>query len=167
MVKLSYLSPKTIIKKSPIHGRGLFAKKSIKKGEVVAIKGGYIYDKKTHNKIEKTLGPVDIQISDSFFIGPVTKEEVSGTMIFSNHSCNPNVGLQGQIVFVAIKDIKAGEELTHDWAMTDNEPYKMKCNCGAKDCRKIITGKDWKRKDLQKKYSKYFSWYLLKKIKKS
>jgi len=165
MNNLSYLSPKTVIKKSSIQGRGLFAIKLIKKGEIVALKGGHIYDKKVHQKIEKELGPVDIQITENFFIGPLTKKEIKGCMIFSNHSCNPNIGLQGQIVFIALRNIKAGEELTHDWAMTDDEPYRMKCNCGAKNCRGIITGKDWKKKNLHKKYGKYFSWYLLKKIK--
>lgn len=36
-------------------------------------------------------------------------------MLYTNHSCDPNIGLQGQIVFVAMRDIAAGEELTHDW----------------------------------------------------
>ena len=40
-------------------------------------------------------------------------------MIFSNHSCNPNIGVQAQIVFVALGRIVAGEELTHDWATTE------------------------------------------------
>ena len=167
MIKLSYLSPKTIVKKSLIEGRGLFAKKPIKKGEIVAIKGGYIFDKKTLGKIEDKVGPSYIQITDDLYIGACKKEEVEGCMIFSNHSCNPNIGIKGQVIFIALRSIKSGEELTHDWAMTDNDTDKTKCNCGAKNCRKVITGKDWKRKDLQKKYGKYFSWYLLKKIKKS
>ncbi|MFQ6050054.1 MAG: SET domain-containing protein-lysine N-methyltransferase, partial [Candidatus Paceibacterales bacterium] len=125
-----------------------------------------IYDKKVHQEVENKLGPVDIQVAENFFIGPLTKGEVKGGMIFSNHSCNPNIGVQGQIIFVALRNIKAGEELTHDWATTDDESYKMKCNCDAKNCRQVITGKDWRKKDLQKKYGKYFSWYLLKKIRK-
>jgi SET domain-containing protein len=32
--------------------------------------------------------------------------------------------LQGQIVFVAMRDIAASEELTIDSAMTDDEPYE-------------------------------------------
>lgn len=85
-------------------------------------------------------------------------------MIFSNHSCDPNIGVQGQIVFVAMRDIQPGEELTHDWATTDDDDYEMECNCGASGCRKIITGKDWQRKDLQEKYRGYMSWYLERKI---
>jgi len=55
----------------------------------------------------------------------VRAEEREGSMIFSNHSCEPNIGVQGQIVFVAIRDIAAGEELTHDWATTDDGNYEM------------------------------------------
>jgi len=85
-------------------------------------------------------------------------------MIFSNHSCTPNIGIQGQIVFVAMRDIQAGEELTHDWATTDDDTYEMQCHCGAENCRGIITGQDWRRKDLQEKYRDYMAWYLQRKI---
>lgn len=38
-----------------------------------------------------------------------------------NHLCNPNVGVRGEITFVAMRDIKAGEELTTDYAMIDDD----------------------------------------------
>ena len=78
----------------------------------------------------------------------------------------PNIGVQGQIVFVAMRDIAAGEELTHDWATTDDEDYRMECRCGAATCRKIITGKDWQKPELQEKYAGYMSWYLAERIKR-
>ena len=65
-----------------------------------------------------------------------------------NHSCEPNLRLQGQIVFVAFRDIAAGEELTVDYAMTDDEPYEMECHCGSQTCRKLITGADWQKPEL-------------------
>jgi hypothetical protein len=40
----------------------------------------------------------------------------------------------------------------------------MKCDCRATNCRKIVTGKDWQRMDLQERYSGYMSWYLEEKI---
>jgi len=82
------------------------------------------------------------------------------SMLYTNHSCDPNIGLRGEITFLAMRDILAGEELTHDWAMTDNDDYSVKCNCGASTCRKTLTGKDWQRPELQKKYAGYFSAYL-------
>ena len=47
MMRLSYLSPKTEVRESKIHGRGLFAIADIAKDQIVAVKGGYIVDRKT------------------------------------------------------------------------------------------------------------------------
>jgi SET domain-containing protein len=165
MVRLSYLSPKTEVRESKIHGRGLFATAHIAKDESVAVKGGHIVDRKTlREKISPVLGPVEIQIGDDLFIAPMTKKERKLSMLYLNHSCDPNLGARGEITFVAMRDIRAGEELTHDWAMTDDDDYSVECNCGASDCRKTLTGKDWQRSDLQKRYAGYFSAYLAPKI---
>jgi uncharacterized protein len=160
----SYLSLKAAVKQSPIQGRGLFAVAPIDKGEIVCIKGGYIFNRQTLQKVSQSLGPAEIQIAEDLFIGPLAEAEREGGMIFSNHSCDPNIGVQGQIVFVAMRDIAAGEELTHDWAMTDDDAYEMECNCRADNCRRVITGQDWRRKELQEKYRGFFSWYIQEKI---
>lgn len=165
MVRLSYRSPKTQVRESKIHGRGLFATADIAKDEIVAVKGGHIVDGKTlRKKIMPQLGPVEIQIDDDLFIAPVTDDERELSMLYLNHSCDPNLGMRGEITFVAMREIRAGEELTHDWAMTDDDDYFLECNCGAPGCRKTLTGKDWQRPDLQKRYAGYFSAYLARKI---
>jgi len=165
VIQLCYRSPKTEVRESKIHGRGLFATADITKDEIVAVKGGHIVNRKTlGEKITPVLGPVEIQIDDDLFIAPVTEEERELSMLYSNHSCDPNIGVRGEITLVAMRDIRAGEELTHDWAMTDDDDYSLKCNCGAPDCRKILTGKDWQRPDLQRRYAGYFSVYLARKI---
>ena len=162
---LSYRSPKTEVCESKIHGRGLFAKTDIGKDEIVAVKGGHIVDRKTlRERITPRLGPVEIQIGQDLFIAPVTDGERELSMLYSNHSCNPNLGVRGEITFVAMRDIRVGEELTHDWAMTDDDDYSVECKCGAPNCRKILTGKDWQRADLQTRYAGYFSAYLARKI---
>ncbi len=164
-MRVSYLSPKTEVRESKIHGRGLFATADISKHEVVAVKGGRIVDGKTlREKIAPRLGPVEIQIDEDLFIAPVTEEERDGSMLYSNHSCDANLGMRGEITFVAMRDIRAGEELTHDWATTDDDDYSVECKCGAPNCRQILTGKDWQRADLQKRYAGYFSAYLGEKI---
>ncbi len=163
MPPLSYRSPKTEVRESKIHGRGLFAKADIARGEIVAIKGGHIVDRETLQRdITPRLDPVEIQSDDDLFIAPVNADERELSMLYSNHSCDPNIGLLGEITFVAMRDIPAGEELTHDWAMTDNDDYSVECNCGARNCRKTLTGKDWQRPELQEKYAGYFSAYLAK-----
>lgn len=166
MTKLkSYRSPKTEVRESKIGGKGLFAKGGIKKGEIVFIKSGHIVAWKDVKNLVKELGDYYLQIYDDFFISPKTKQGVKDTAIFINHSCAPNVGPDGQITFVALRNIKAGEELCYDYAMTTAHYYKLKCNCKSKNCRGIVTGNDWKSKELQKKYGNHFVWFILKKIK--
>ena len=161
---LSYLSPKTVVKPSPIQGRGLFAEEPIAKGEVVAVKGGHVFDRATLRRIAEELGPAEIQIGEDLFICALTADEREGCMIFSNHSCDPTLGVQGQVVFAALRDVRAGEELTHDWAMTDDDDSRMECRCGAAACRGEVTGKDWTRPELQARYAGHFSAYLAAKI---
>src|SRR5438094_5902836 len=158
MMRLSYLSPKTEVRESKIHGRGLFATADISKDEIVAVKGGHIVDRKTlREKITPRLGPVEIQIDENLFIAPVAEEERELSMLYSNHSCDPNLGVRGEITFVAMRHIRAGEELTHDWAATDDDDYSVECKCGAPNCRKILTGKHWQREGLQTRYAGYSS----------
>jgi SET domain-containing protein len=165
MIRLSYFSPKTKVRESKIHGCGLFAIADIAKNEIVAVKGGHIVDRKTlRERITPRFGPVEIQIEDDLFIASVTEDERELSMLYLNHSCDPNLGVRGEITFVAMRDIHNGEELTHDWAMTDDDDYSIECNCGALTCRQILTGKDWQRPDLQKRYAGYFSAYLACKI---
>ena len=129
------------------------------------MKGGHIIDGKTlRERITPRLGPVEIQIDQDLFIAPVTEEERELSMLYSNHSCDPNLGMRGEITFVAMRDIRRREELTHDWAMTDDDDYSVECKCDAPKCRKILTGKDWQRTDLRKCYAGYFSAYLARKI---
>lgn len=162
---LSYRSPKTEVRASPIHGRGLFATADIVKDEIVVVKGGHIIDSKfLREQVTPTIGPVEIQIDDDLFIAPVAADEREASMLYSNHSCDANLGIRGEITFVAMRNIKAGEELTHDWCTTDDNNESQKCSCGAPNCRGTVTGKDWKRPELQKKYAGYFSAYLQKKI---
>jgi len=164
MLDLTYFSPKVEKRASLINGRGLFATAAIAKGEVVVVKGGYILTREQRDSIGEELGPAEIQITEDLFIGPTMSAEREGGMMHLNHSCEPNLGLQGQVVFVAIRDIVADEELTIDYAMTDDESYEMECQCGSEACRRLITGADWRKPELQKKYDGYFSWFIQRRL---
>ena len=109
MPNLSYRSSKTTVTESPIEGRGLFAIEPITQGEIVVIKGGYIFNRQTRDDVQKSHGPAEISVAEDFFIGPLHAAEREGSMIFSNHSCDPNIGVQGQIIYVAMRDIQAGD----------------------------------------------------------
>lgn len=160
----SWLSPKTRVGPSRIQGRGLFAAEPIARGEIVAVKGGSIFGRSELERLTAALGSAEIQIGDGLYIGPLSGEDREAAMIFSNHSCDPNIGVRGQIVFAALRDIVAGEELTHDWAMTDDDESRMECRCGSPLCRGTITGQDWRLPDLQERYRESMSWYLREKI---
>ena len=163
-MNLSYRSPKTDLRNSPIHGKGLFAQDAISQGEVVAVKGGYVLPSSTWLELERTLGPAEIQIGEDLYVAPISQGERDGSMLYINHSCDPNCAIQGQIVFVAMRDIEAGEELSHDWATTDDMDYVLDCNCGTSKCRGTVTGKDWMKKDLQRRYKGWFCWHVQRKI---
>jgi hypothetical protein len=85
-------------------------------------------------------------------------------MLFINHSCEPNVGIAGNIVLVAMRDIAAGDELTIDYAMFDTLDDGMACRCGSASCRGTIRGSDWQRPELQARYAGYFSWHVERRI---
>ena len=163
----SYLSPKTRVGPSSIEGKGLFARRRIRRGEIVAIKGGHVYDARTLATIKRRIAASYIQIADGVFFGARTAAEVRRNKMFINHSCAPNLGIRGQIVFVALRDVRAGEELTYDWAMEENRRDPTRCRCGARRCRGVLTGRDWTIPRLQRRYRGYFSSYLEDKIRAS
>lgn len=164
MPAMSYRSPKTMVQPSPIHGQGLFAREAIEAGEIVAVKGGHVLTAAAWQALEPTLGAAEIQIAEDLFLAPVDAAGREGSMLYTNHSCDPNIALQGQIVFVAMRAVVAGEELTHDWATTDDSDDSMICHCGSTHCRGMITGKDWMQPALQRRYRGWFCWYLQRKI---
>jgi hypothetical protein len=57
-----------------------------------------------------------------------------------------------------------GKMLPISYLSPKTEDYSVECKCGAPNCRKILTGKDWQRPELQKRYVGYFSAYLARKI---
>ena len=164
MTALTYRSPKTAVRPSPIHGTGLFANRAIVRGEIVAVKGGHVLTAPQWAALEPALGPAEIQISEDLFIAPVDQAQRDGSMLYTNHSCDPNLAIQGQIVLVAMRDIAPGEELTIDWATTDDGDHEMQCRCSSAHCRGTVTGKDWMKKELQEKYRGWFCWFLQRKI---
>lgn len=58
-----------------------------------------------------------------------------------NHSCNPNTAYNGLNV-MAVRPIKAGEELTLDYTTFLDDQYMepFNCQCGEPNCRGFITG---------------------------
>lgn len=168
-LKSSWLHPEVEVRPSKRHGKGIFAKSPLKKGERLAIFGGDImYIDEIHN-LPENMQDYPMQIEERFIIGSRTSAEPEDTD-FINHSCDPNAGIKGQIFLVAMRDIAADEEITFDYAMVVSEShesniaFEMECSCGAPNCRKLITEHDWKLPELRQRYQGYFSQYLQEKI---
>lgn len=154
-MRKSIYSVKTELRESSIHGTGLFARVTIAKGEILFVKNGHIM-LNNERCFEKAV-EYDWPLSDKYTLGAKEKSERDVIKLYINHSCNPNCGLMGLNAGVAMRDIPPDTEITFDYAMLDNEDYSFECSCGSKDCRKTITGFDWKHFDLQNRYHGYFS----------
>ena len=160
----TYRSPKVEISDNTLAGRGVIAIAPVGKDEIVAIKAGNIITRTELGQATLDAGDMALQIDDDFYIAPRFPDEVDDMSVFINHSCDPNVGFRGQVVYVAMRDIEAGEELTHDYAMERSDDYLLDCHCGSPLCRGKVTGQDWKLPELQQRYGDYFSIYIRNKF---
>ncbi len=158
----SYLSPKLESRPKPNGGgNGVFARQPIKKGELIAIFGGVVYEWNDFVRLPERERSLCIQVEERHFLVP----RPIGEGDYVNHSCNPNAGLSGQIGLVALRDIKTDEEVCFDYAMCDTMPYdEFKCLCGAPNCRGWVSGNDWQIPELQKRYAGFFSPHVQRRI---
>lgn len=64
---------------------------------------------------------------------------------YMNHSCEANTFGPGTFEFeIAVRDIKAGEQLTSDYgALNIEEP--LRCSCGSARCRGVVRSRDFVR----------------------
>ena len=161
----TYRSPKIEVRNETLSGRGVVAIEDIKQDEIVAIKSGHLVTGEELGQICDLVGDLALQIEDNFYLTPTKLDEINDMSVFINHSCDPNVGFLGQIIYVAMRKIRAGEELCHDYSMERSDDYFLECRCGSPLCRRQVTGDDWKLPELQSRYTHCFSAYLLKKIK--
>jgi hypothetical protein len=158
----SYFSPKCEAREHPAGGCGVYSIEKISKGELLSLWGGRIVHKSQLDPSMPRFTQRVLQMDEDLYL--LTAEEPEPNDCF-NHSCEPNLGFLGQIGLVALRDIEMGEELTFDYAMSDGGPYdEFECFCGSANCRKKITGNDWKLPGLWEKYKGYFSPYLARRI---
>jgi len=161
-----WINPKIEVRKSSLGGNGMFAKEKIEEGEIVVIWGGtaqnvFIEEEIKHSKARKSSS---IALEDGIYLaGNPDVEEDSD---FLNHSCDSNLWMIDAIRLTARRNIGEGEELTVDYALFQTGAYvsEWECGCGAVDCRKRITGQDWKIPEVQKRYNGHFSPFLNRKI---
>ena len=158
----NWLTPKAQARPAGDKGWGSYAVEPINAGETVAAFGGSVVPLAVLETFNDDRQSRSIQVdTDLYLVSGETPD--AGDML--NHSCEPNCGLSGQILLVAMRDIEPGEELSFDYAMCDASDYdEFRCLCGETTCREIITGSDWRDPDLQAKYAGWFSPYLARRI---
>jgi uncharacterized protein len=152
----SQLDARVVVRSSRIYGRGLFAVEPIGRGAVVEILGGTtISDAEVRHMIRRgeRYDGIALDVDLNLKIEPPDWPGIHG-----NHSCDPNLWMDGPITVVARRDIQAGEELTVDYALhTIALGWSMRCNCRTKRCRGVITGNDWQLPELQTQYRGHFA----------
>ena len=159
--QLSWHNPKTERRKAT-YGCGLFAIEPIAKGELLTVWGGIIISTDELHEQPEIVQDRAIQVEIDHHLCSALIDDDADCV---NHSCNPNAGLQGQITLIAMRNIAADEEICFDYAMSDGHPsFYMACACGQPDCRKAVTGNDWKLLNLQEKYRGHFSPYIQRQI---
>lgn len=131
--------------KSAIHSWGMFAKRRIKRGEIVTEYMGELIRVAVANARERRYRAAQIdcyffrcgedQVIDATFKGGVGRQ--------INASCDPNMYARildsdsgRRVVFSALRDIEAGDECSYDYRFEEEEEdKKVPCYCGARTCR--------------------------------
>jgi hypothetical protein len=144
------VSPDVAPGPSTIEGTGLFAGRALDEGETVIVLGGTVID-------DAELARLQPHSSLAIGEGVNLMQDDDDPARYGNHSCDPNLWLADEVTVVARRPVQTGEELTIDYATMTVAPWEMECCCGASICRRVVTGDDWRRPDLQERYAGRFS----------
>jgi len=137
------------VRRSGVHGKGVFALQDLAEGETLFEYVGEIisWDEAQDRH------PHDPSDPNHTFYFHVNEDKVidalhgGNSSRWINHSCNPNCEADednDRIYIKALRNIKAGEELNYDYGLIIDEPYTPKlkaeypCWCGSPNCRKTL-----------------------------
>jgi uncharacterized protein len=142
------------VRRSGVHGKGVFALQDIAEGEtLIEYVGEVISWEEAQDR-----HPHDPKDPNHTFYFHVNEDKVidalhgGNSSRWINHSCDPNCEAdeENERIFIkALRNIKAGEELNYDYGLIIDEPYTKKllaeypCWCGAQNCRgTLLSPKD-------------------------
>ena len=146
------MTQKIQVRRSKIHGSGVFAKRAIKKGEFIIEYKGLL---RTHAEVDAAYDGEDE--TGHTFLFTLNEDYVLDANIngndarWINHSCEPNCEsshiedpggdpTKDRIVIEAARDIAAGEELSYNYGirLAERHTPKLKklwaCLCGSRNC---------------------------------
>ncbi|MDO8341371.1 MAG: SET domain-containing protein, partial [Candidatus Woesebacteria bacterium] len=126
------------VKKTKNRGYGVFIKEKIIKGTIIGDYIGKVIETSKYDLKNDKKGLYLMYYTDKAAIYPNLKK--LGIHLL-NHSCKPNCWIYtycGHTLFFAIRNIKAGEELTISYLLppkdTTCNPCTHNCRCGSKTC---------------------------------
>jgi hypothetical protein len=134
------------VRKSGIHGKGVFALQPMAPGDVVIEYKGELI---TWAEAQKR-HPHDPSDPNHTFFFHIDDERVIDGKVqgnaarWINHACDPNCEadeVDGRIFIKAIKPVQPGDELFYDYGLIIDERYTPKlkkefaCHCGSRKCR--------------------------------
>ncbi|PIY28566.1 MAG: SET domain-containing protein-lysine N-methyltransferase [Comamonadaceae bacterium CG_4_9_14_3_um_filter_60_33] len=147
MSKKSSAKPRRIqVRRSAVHGKGVYAVQAIAAGDTVLEYVGEIISWEE----AQARHPHDPANPNHTFYFHIDETRVIDALYggnssrWINHSCDPNCEADeqnGRIFIKALRDIAAGEELNYDYGLIIDERYTKKlkadypCWCGATNCR--------------------------------
>jgi SET domain-containing protein len=135
------LAPGLAIKRSAIEGKGCFAVSPIKQRRKIA---EYTGEKITNAEANRRASRRKLRICAINDRWSLDGSRGGNGTHYINHSCEPNAFMKilyDHILFIALRDIRPGEEITIDYESTLHSNDK-RCVCGAPSCRKTINRLD-------------------------
>lgn len=128
---------------SGIHGMGGYARRDIGEGdEIIEYVGERITKEESNRRCE---------LNNPYIFGLDETHDLDGDVEwnparFINHSCEPNceaIEDEGRIWIVALRDIRAGEELTFNYGYSLEEYQDNPCRCGANGCVGFMVAEEY------------------------
>ena len=137
------------VRRSDIHGNGVFARRRIDAGErIVEYEGERITSDESAIRAEQGGGPINHTFFFSLADGNVIDGGSGGNdSRFINHACEPNCEAyeeDGRVFVYSLQQIEKGEELNYNYALIYEERHTaavkklFECRCGALSCTGTI-----------------------------
>jgi SET domain-containing protein len=138
-------SPYIQVRQSHIHHKGVFASRDIPEGtKIIEYVGEKITKHESDIRAEKVLNQAkNDNNKGAVYIFTLNKRyDIDGNVSWNtagiiNHSCDPNceaIDFRGHIWICAMRDIKAGEELTYNYGYDFVDWWEHPCKCGSPRC---------------------------------
>jgi uncharacterized protein len=139
-------SRRVTVRRSGVHGKGVFAVQPIAKGDkVMEYKGERISWKEALRRHPHNPDEPNHTFYFALDDGSVIDGKIDGNSAkYINHSCAPNCEaeeVEGRVFIHALRDIEPEEELNYDYGLvidgriTKKLKQEYECRCGAKKCR--------------------------------